>query len=288
NPTAGTLIQEIAIPEGIYSNDFEIILDKPVFFAAGEFIAVYAIPDVGYNVTARMWDTPFKDQPNPNARHNFIWNGGAAGTLTGWGLTTVASTYAYHGVPLRLYSNVVTQDQLREVTGGLKKEFAEDLRAQFSDPRFVLPSRVHAVVGTEFNLYYDAITLLPDVGDGEIPMLFDVVCAIGAHDRRSFRVTPTAGQIGSHALTITAYDNRGNVIATKATTLTVVAAAGLGTAKKIIGIGDSTTDDTGVVTKTLQEKLASFGGVVPTFLGLHGVAPYNMEARTGSTLSYFA
>lgn len=157
-----------------------------------------------------------------------------------------------------------------------------------ADPRLVLPSKVHAIVGLEFNLYYDAIALLPDVGTGQLGMLFDVQCDIGTTTRRSFRVTPTAAMVGNHALTIVVYDNKQNVIATKTTTLVVKDATGPTTVKRILSIGDSTTDDTGVVTQQLQSNLAALPGTTPTFIGTHGVAPYNMEARSGQTFSYYA
>ncbi|WP_430636097.1 hypothetical protein [Sphingomonas hankookensis] len=145
------------------------------------------------------------------------------------------------------------------------------------------------MVGRELNLYYDALALLPDVGLSSPPQfLFDVQCDIGAPTRRSFRVTPTAAQVGNHPLTVLVYDNEDNVVESASTTLSVVAAANPGSVKRILCIGDSTTDDTGVVTKTLQENLASIGGNVPLFIGTHGQAPYNMEARSGQTFGYFA
>lgn len=155
-------------------------------------------------------------------------------------------------------------------------------------PRLVLPSKVHALVGKETTLYYDAIALLPDVGAGDPPYLFDITCDIGTHTRRGYRVTPTSGQVGNHALTITVYDNGGAVIASASTTLVVVAAANPGSVKRILGVADSTWDDTGEMPKTLQQNLAAIGGNVPVFVGTHGAAPYNFEARSGQTLSFFA
>lgn len=162
--------------------------------------------------------------------------------------------------------------------------------SQFSEvlPRLVLPSVLHAIVGREFNLYFDAMTLLPDVGLGQPDFLFDVVCAIGSSTRRSYRVTPESGHVGTHALTVLVYNNAGELIETKATTLLVKAAANAGSTKRILSIGDSTTDDTSKVTQRLQINLAALSGVTPTFIGTHGLSPYNHEARTGQSLAYYA
>ena len=154
-------------------------------------------------------------------------------------------------------------------------------------PRFVLPEKVYAMVGKEMHLYYDAITLLPECGLGDPDMLYDVECSIGRQDKRSYTVTPTQAQIGEHSFTIKAYDNNQNIVESKTCKIVVVPAVNPNVEKAVLCIGDSTTDDTSQVVKTLQENVSELSGVTPIFKGTHGVAPYNHEARTGKHYAWY-
>lgn len=275
--TAGVLLQEFVYPEDAHLGDFSAELINPTFFKKGEIIAVYVVPDSGFSVRMRYWDSPRLGEPNPNNRKGLIFRSSTGGV---WAFGSVAADSAYYQTPLRLYTNIVSREEVREMLGKVVNET--------TTPRLVLPSKVYAVVGRELNLYYDAMALMPEVGLGIPQFLFDVVCDIGTSYKRGYRVTPTAPQVGNHSLTVIAYNGRGDVIEAATTTLVVMAAANPGSVKRIVCIGDSTTDDSGVVTQTLQSNLASLGGNVPLFIGSHGTSPYNMEARSGMTFGYYA
>ena len=109
----------------------------------------------------------------------------------------------------------------------------------------------------------------------------------GNQYRRGFRVTPTAGNVGSHPLTINVYDNYENLVESKTTTLVVSDAAVASPGKRILCIGDSTTDDTGRVIQTLQSNFAAIDNT-PIFIGTHGMSPWNHEGRTGKTFGFYA
>lgn len=274
DPAAGVLIESFDFPSGYYAEDIVLTLAAPIYFEAGAWLAVYAVADDGFTIGLRYWNTPWAGEPNPTGRSPLLFSDDG----TGWSLGFSGADFAYWQTPLRLFSNLVTRSVLDAALAA----------APSGLPRLVLPSAVHAIVGLEFNLYYDAIALLPDVGDGPPPLLFDVVCDIGQSHRRSYRVTPTDDMTGDHPLTLLVYNNRGDVIASATTMLVVAAAAGPAATKRILSIGDSTTDDTAEVTQMFQSNLDALTGTTPTFIGTHGIAPYNHEARSGQTFSYYA
>lgn len=146
---------------------------------------------------------------------------------------------------------------------------------------------MYAVVGREFNLYYDAFTLLPEYGPGTPNLLFNIICSKGSMAYRSYRFTLTSADISSYPFTYQYFDNKGTLIETVTSTLVVVAAANPGTVKNVLEFGDSTIDE-GTVTKTLQENLAAIGGNVPLFFGQHHPGPFKNEARTGRAYANFA
>lgn len=275
-PTNGTLIQEFEYPAAVYPDTITLVTDALFVLQPGEKLGVYATADAGYKIGMKRWDHPRTGEANPNGRVPLLFSTNG----TTWSTGGVTSTFAYMQVPLRLYTNIVSRREVAEIAGQA---------SAIIGPRVALPVKLHAVAGLEFNLYYDAIGLLPDVGEGQPPYLFDIECDIGVNTRRSFRVTPTTGQIGAHPLSVRVYDAAGGLVESVTTTIVVVpAAVPAGTAKRILVIGDSNIDDTAVSIQTLQANLTACTGTTPIFVGTHGVAPYFHEARSGQTFQYFA
>ncbi|MDR2956250.1 MAG: hypothetical protein LBV43_14340 [Prevotella sp.] len=151
-----------------------------------------------------------------------------------------------------------------------------------------LPPKMYAVVGKEFNIYYDTFVLCPEYGNGHPPFLFDIDCTKGLMDKRSFRFTPSIGDIGEHDLTLRMLDNSGNIAKIYTSKLVIVDAILPTIIKLILSIGDSTSDDTGEVTKQLQINLSECDGATPLFLGTHQNEPAKNEARTGKQYNSFA
>lgn len=200
-----------------------------------------------------------------------------------------STNYAYYQIPLKIYSKF----PLEKRVSSLEKE-VETLKNNIGtqDPRLVIPKRLYAIVGKEFNLYYDAFTLLPEVGTNQNNVLFDIVCSIGTSIEKCFRVTPTADQVGDYPMTISILDTFGKVQYSASTILTVVPAENPSTEKRILMIGDSTTDDTGQVVIGLNNNLNDLtGGVKPLLVG-HKTYYQRDEikhgAATGKTLSFYA
>jgi lysophospholipase L1-like esterase len=156
-----------------------------------------------------------------------------------------------------------------------------------SSANIVLPAKLYAVVGKEFNLYYDSFTLLGEYGSGTPNFLFEIICSKGQMSYRSFRFTPASGDVGSYLFTFNLLDGKGNIIETASSQLVVVAAANPASVKHVLHFGDSTIDE-GTTSQTLQANLQAIGGNVPVFHGQHHPAPYKNEARTGRMFANFA
>lgn len=150
----------------------------------------------------------------------------------------------------------------------------------------ILPPKFFAVVGYEFNIYWDTIYVTPNYGAGCPNYMVQAVCNIGANYQRSFRVTPTASQAGEYEITIQVYGVNGNLIDEKTSTLVVInpSAITISNPKNILSLGDSTIDDSGYMIKNLYSSIADLGfgnKILP--IGTRGFIGSRHEARTGYT-----
>src|SRR5690606_29674584 len=112
---------------------------------------------------------------------------------------------------------------------------------------------------------------------------------------RSLQFTPTAGDVGTYALTFNFLNSNGEVVQSASTVLEVVARTPISSAKNVLIIGDSTWHNGGnntprgaIVTKTLYQILQDVGGTQPVFFGQQQPAPWHNEARSGRTWGYYA
>lgn len=101
-----------------------------------------------------------------------------------------------------------------------------------------LPPALYAVPGTELNVYFDNIVLVPDIKT----LVFDVECQNGRQDVERWRFTPEAKDVGSFPLTIKVYDTDYKLLA-EATTKVFVSPNDAGKGKNIslMILGDSLT-----------------------------------------------
>ena len=107
--------------------------------------------------------------------------------------------------------------------------------------RLTLPPAFYAVAGIETSLYYDNVVLT------ETPEAyrFTVTCDLGTSEERRWTVTPAAGDVGTHHLTVTVADAQGKELGNASTTLRVVPAdAGAGRSMRLLIVGDSLTHAT--------------------------------------------
>ena len=141
-----------------------------------------------------------------------------------------------------------------------------------------LPATIYGVVDKELNIYFDNIMEF-DYKKYD----FDVTCTIGKHQSERWTCVPSTA--GTYPLTIDVYTN--NIKLTTKTINVIVKAATVGNNvnKKLLIIGDSTTDHgTGGAGYVTAELLNLFGvgdTMDVTLLGTRGVSPNLHEGRSG-------
>ncbi len=138
---------------------------------------------------------------------------------------------------------------------------------RFATPVVCLPRELDAVVGHEFNLYFEDI--VREAGIPADQLRYDVAYPIdstkGAQQNLRWTYTPGVGEIGDNVLTLTIY--AGSVVLwTGSTVLRVKAALGVGSvARKCLVIGDSTTIDGSMLAELTN--LLNFNHTSPTPAG---------------------
>ena len=149
-----------------------------------------------------------------------------------------------------------------------------------SKAKLNLPAKVYGTVGIELNIYFENITEDWKKYD------WNVGCTVGKQMERGYQITPTASDVGTKTLTITATDEYGNVNTVITSLIITAATAGSGQSRSIIVLGDSTTNN-GTVIEKLNTNFSSDVMNVTT-LGTRGTAPNNHEGRSGWKLDdYF-
>ena len=147
-------------------------------------------------------------------------------------------------------------------------------------PILNLPAKVYALVGYELNIYFENLTEKFEQYE------WNVTCTKGMQLERGYRITPTADDVGSYTLTIRASASKDEYA--EVTTILIVtgASAGSGVSKKVMVLGDSTTNNGIAVTK-LNENFSNDVMNITT-IGTRGASPNNHEGRSGWTFySYF-
>lgn len=178
--------------------------------------------------------------------------------------------------PTDIFDSSITNSKLTVAT----QAFLD--KAVVTQLDIILPTTVYATVGREFNIYYKNV-MLTDTNLDDYDIMINVSKGELMDDRYSF--TPVAGDIGSFVAKFYIRDKKGNNLFTKNVTIEVVAEVTPSTAKKVIFIGDSLTDDgsNGSYIETLKNMMGSRLDL----LGTRGIAPYLHEGRGGwSTVTY--
>lgn len=104
-----------------------------------------------------------------------------------------------------------------------------------------IPKTFYALEGREFNIYFaNVIRSSVPIGDVDV----DITCSVGAQFRDWYRFTPVAANAGNYALTLTVLQN-GTTLATATNLLVVKALTNGPVTRKLLVIGDSTTENSG-------------------------------------------
>lgn len=243
-------------------------------FAAGEYLiilmATYA--DLGPKMRNYTTDT--------TGRQGFIYSTSSNYTGVFGEMIAVAadeSTFSQAMPGIAHVSDSANIEQLENDIASLQSGKADKVL-----PRITLPSVIYAAVGTQLNIYYDAITLgLP--GAFSVEVLTD----IGSTFERMYQVTPTSGQTGDHALTINVYSAGKVLLQTKSVILRVIAASAPSAVKNILLIGDSTLNN-GPVSPTIRANFVALGSNTPLFRGGKGVSPAQHQGWPGASAENYA
>lgn len=145
--------------------------------------------------------------------------------------------------------------------------FAEVAGAVSGAPEFTIPADIKAVVGTQLLLQHDAVVNATSDGlAGLVGYSVSIVGPKGANGKRFFRFTPGSGDVGTYAFTAKLFNAKGDLIASRAFTITVVPATPKASPKTVASFGDSLTAP-GEIVNTRRDKFIALGGTVPTFVG---------------------
>ena len=160
------------------------------------------------------------------------------------------------------------------------------------------PDIFYAVVGQEFNLYYDSLIKAMDAGlqspfgiyvDIQCPDLQNASNQIGVRRERMWQIDGTkltSDYLGEHNLQITAFDNNGKQLSQKVTKIVVTNSSPLSSKKYILCIGDSLTNN-GPIVATMGQHFQDLGGTQPIFVGQRTSSGYKHEGYPGYSFGSF-
>ena len=204
----------------------------------------------------------------------------AANVLT---IGSNAAASAFYGIAVK---RIIRRNQ-----AGTEAEILNFLAKKYPTipaSRIILPAVIDAVVGKEMNLFSSSVVFGTDDNDNS-PSEYDVVfsASIGAQTGNEYSLTPTAGQVGSHTLTVNVFlTGTETLVQSKQCTLNVIADTPPASGKIITMVGDSI--HFGLSQLITTNVRALFTTNTPTFEGLLGTAPNQNEGHSGWSYYDFA
>ncbi|HZH60699.1 MAG TPA: SGNH/GDSL hydrolase family protein, partial [Metabacillus sp.] len=118
---------------------------------------------------------------------------------------------------------------------------------------------------------------------------FKYTCSIGKTMKRKWSYTATADKVGTYTMTVTVYNSNLQVVKTGTITIKVVnKTTDISTAKNVLCIGDSLTNDKAWLNEWKSLADAMFGTGKMQFIGTRGTAPYKLEGRSGWSARTYA
>lgn len=141
-----------------------------------------------------------------------------------------------------------------------------------------IPKKIYALVNQELNIYFENI-IEGKTAEYDI----DVVCSVGQHFERYYRVKPSMA--GTWEFKLNVYKNNKLVSTATSSIIVTNSTVGSGVTKSIIVIGDSTTNNGIAITK-LNENFSSDVMNIVT-MGTRGSSPNQHEGRSGWTARQF-
>lgn len=198
--------------------------------------------------------------------------------------TASKSAVSSYDIEFHVESTAITQ-QVQENT----EDIGQIQEQILPNNEILIPDLIYAVVGTELNIWNDAVALSIDNGLSS-PMNYVVgwSCSKGLITGRCFRFTPTSSDVGSHSCTCSIYSTSNHkLIAEKTFTIKVLSMSALNVQKRIVHFGDSLGRYTAEKIYANFNDSNRFSGVAPIMLGTRGSAPH-YEAVGGYTWKNYA
>jgi lysophospholipase L1-like esterase len=204
--------------------------------------------------------------------------GGTYYYTTGYNLAAVG----YNATDIKVFTGYETKIKphthtMAEIT---------DLTIAANKVTLSLPDKYELIVGDKFELFYKGIILANDPYHYNIK----VISSKGYAFKRKYDYTPVMGDVGTHTLTISLYDDNDVLLDTKTVNLIVKAkATNPASIKNVLCVGDSLTAGGQWVTE-LQRKIVTVDGLTNArFIGTQGTDPAKYEGYGGWTIaSYIA
>lgn len=161
-------------------------------------------------------------------------------------------------VPGNVSINEYLPSKLSAIDVIARQEIQEIVNGNY--PEFVVPSKSIAVVGHEYNIYYDCILNGMDFERYTVKPSVSSALSDTRYYEKFFRLVPQPNEVGNRYITLSLYDKKNFKFLTDVTfTLTIIPEAEL-TGKKVMFIGDSLTS-AGVFAAEIQ-YIMSNGGIV--------------------------
>lgn len=273
---------------GVGYSNIDIQLDNIYTCPAGFQVAIYMVGNRTYIRGAGEGDG------NPEGTSNIalLCTGTDPFGTSSWGGGVISNNHGYFNVALTLIADspFAKKDGVDETVESI---LSENLPTMIDSEiatnlDIVIPDTVYAIVGTELNIWNDAVSLSVDKGL-QSPMNYQIrwYCSKGLITNRCFRFKPTTNDVGNISCTCYIYDVRGKFVANKTFTIKVLANNALNSAKNIVYFGDSLGANAASALYDNFHDSNRFGGTIPNMLGTKGSIKH-YEAVGGYRWSSYA
>ena len=240
-------IKESTLPAGTYSARFWVISGTTSSNAA---------PSLRYADTTGIDGTRWVNYSVPQDTLTFD---GTKYILMQIARNTVFTNYKVRFMIVKGTTAIETYKPSRLTAIDVEARNAIETLVEGDYPNFVVPSKSIAVVGHEYNIYYDSIINGMDFERYTVKPTISSALSNSKFYERFFRIVPAANEVGNRYITLGLYDKKSFKFLTDVTfTLTIIPEAEL-TGKKVMFIGDSLTS-AGVFAAEIQ-YIMSNGGI---------------------------
>ncbi len=176
-------------------------------------------------------------------------SGGVVGETVRYRTTiSVGSTFADSSGDDTSNNTIYTEVGIFEQKVKATDDFLETLKQQLdlevdtsTVPDVIIPSEIYTVQGLEQNIYFDNV-VVPLFGDKVNNYTIDITGSKGRHFEKMWRLSASAGDVGSNTMSLQLYKGTSQVKNTSFNVKVAAANAGNGITRKVLYIGDSTVD----------------------------------------------